>query len=58
MLNSFHCWQFHYENIFNLSPGTIAILYSFIERGYIISYCNAYYLIVLYSNSERNYFAY
>ena len=29
----------------------------FAERYFIILYCNAYYLIILYDNFERSYFA-
>ena len=40
----------------NVSPVTIAIFYSFVELDFIISHCNAFYLIKLNSNFERNYF--
>ena len=30
----------------NVSPVTIEILYSFVEHDFMISYCNAYYLII------------
>ena len=44
------------KNNNNISPVTIAVFYSFVGHDFIISYCNAYYLVTLYSNFERNYF--
>ena len=37
-------------------PVTIGFVYSFVEHDFNISHCNAYYLIILYSKFERNYF--
>ena len=39
-----------------VSSVTIAIFSTFVKHNYFISYCNAYYFIILYSNFERNYF--
>ena len=39
-----------------VSSVTIAIFSPFVKHDYFISYCNVYHFIILYSNSERNYF--
>ena len=59
MLNtfSFHCLQLHFENNNNnVSSVTVAIFSTFVKHDSFISYYNAYYFIILYSNFERNYF--
>ena len=51
MLNSlnFHCWQLHFENNNNnVSSATIAIFSSFVKQDSFMSYCNAYYFMILY----------
>ena len=40
----------------NVSSVTIAIFSSFVKHDSFISYCNAYYFIILYSNFEIDYF--
>ena len=58
MLNTFNFTVGNYilkTNNNNVSSVTIAIFSSFIKHDPIISYCNAYYFIILYSNFERNY---
>ena len=59
MLNTFnfHSWNLLLKtNNNNVSSVTIAIFSSFVKHDSFISYCNAYYYIILYSNFERNYF--
>ena len=40
----------------NGSSVTIATVSTFVKHDSFISYCNAYYFIILYSNFERNNF--
>ena len=56
MLDTFNWRCLHIKKKINVSPVTIEIFYSFVVHDFMISYCNAYYLIILYSNFERNYF--
>ena len=54
-ISNSHC--LHFEKKINVSPVTV-IFNSFVVHDFIISYCNAYNLIILYSNFERNYFVF
>ena len=50
MLNTFnfHCWQFNLKtNNNNVSSVTNAVFTVFVKHDSFISYCNAYYFIIL-----------
>ena len=59
MLNTFIFTVGNYmlkTNNNTVSSVTIAIFSTFVKQDFFISYCNAYYFIILYSNFERIYF--